>query len=124
MLKVLKSTHVFTDKTNTLFQVTFESTNRTFSCHFIGYHGNTTCRIVYGLRESTNQQSPSKKYQVENSSTNHLVVIKLPKASLQTTETTLQFVAFGTTENYTIAVEDTFRIATGKQNFIFYIIYS
>ena len=50
-------------------------------------------------------------------------MITLPKASLQTTyETTFQFVAFGTTENYTIAVEDTFEIATGKQNFLFHVL--
>ena len=97
----------------------FDSVNGTFSCHFTAYDGNTTCKIVYGPRSSMNQPSPSIKYQVEKSSTDKFVTVTLSKSSLQTApETIFHFVAFGTTENYTIAVEGTFETSTGKQDLL------
>lgn len=97
-----------TDTTNMFFYVKFESSNSSFSCHFVGYYGMTTCTITYEWKasESTNQNNPPEKYQVENSSSNQFVTVNIPNLSLQTTSgLTLYFVAVGTVTNLTVAVE-------------------
>ena len=85
-----------------------------FICHFVGYE-NTTCRIV--LHAMKKLRSPSNMFQVENISNSNLVIVKVPTIILQdlrTTELLFYFVALGTTENFTIAVEDTVTIVTGR----------
>ena len=121
--------YVHADKTNTVFQVTFEPSNWTFFCHFVGYQGNTTCTIVYELRDSVEQQIISKKPQVENSSHNNLVTITLPEESLLTDTDILYFVALGKTDNFTVAIEDIYRLVTGTRtirhlhNYLQHILY-
>ena len=108
-----------TDTTNMFFYVKFESSNSSFSCHFVGYYGTTTCTVTYEWKasESTNQ-NPSEKYQVENSSSDPFVTVTAPNLRPQTTsELTLYFVAVGTVTNLTVAVEGTL-ILTGIYNII------
>ena len=107
--------NVHADKTNRVFQVTFEPSNWTFVCSFVGYQGNTTCTIVYELRDSVEQQNISKKQQVENSSHNNLVTVTLPEEGLQTGSDILYFVALGKTDNFTVAIEDIYRHVTGTR---------
>ena len=105
--------YVHADKINRVFQVTFERSNWTFVCYFVGYQGNTTCTIVYELRDSVEQQNISKKQQVENSSHNNLVTVTLPEEGLQTGSDILYFVVLGKTDNFTVAIEDIYRLVTG-----------
>ena len=57
------------------------------------------------------------KHLVENNSDYNLIIVTVPKETLQSlvaSELMLYFVALGTTANFTIAVEDSFGIVIGR----------
>ena len=110
MVRCLSSI-ICTDTTNTFFYVKFESSNSSFSCHFVGHYGMTTCTVMYDEWKASESTNHSEKYQVKNSSSNQFVTVTIPNPSLQITSD-LYFVAVGTVANLTVAVEGTL-IITG-----------
>ena len=108
------------ERTNMLFDVKFNHTAGHFICHFVGYNGNTTCRVtVYkskDMRVMRHLMNHDNKHQVENNSDYNLVTVTISTETLQDLEASelmLYFIALGITANFTIAVEDSIRIIAG-----------